>query len=228
MDIDTFRSQLEAELEWRTSEIRFFVNTCESVAEVDQDRFRRALVLLLYSHFEGYCKFALTLYAGAVNSIGLQCSEANSAVVAASLHKVLAKLRDPNVKSNEFRNELPDDSKLHRFALEREFIERASEIMAGFVCIPEDAVDTESNLKPVVLRKNLFKLGLPHEQFADLDGDINRLLELRNKISHGATASGVARHTFDKLRESAMRVMTSITVEVTRALSDRAYLMNPG
>lgn len=228
MDLDAFRSQLEAELEWRTSEIRFFANTCESVSESDQDRFRRALVLLLYSHFEGYCKFALTLYAGAINSIGLQCSQANPAVVAASLHRVLAKLRDPNVKAPAFRNQLPDDSKLHRFALEKEFIERAADIMAGVVNIPEDAVDTESNLKPVVLRKNLFRLGLPHEQFADLDGDINRLLELRNKIAHGATSSGIARPTFDKLRESSMRVMTSITVEVTRALSDRAYLLNPG
>lgn len=225
MKVAEFRAQLEAEFEWRSAEIRFFQNLCEKLAELDEkNQFRRALILLLYSHFEGYCKFALTLYLSAINNAGLVCNQANSAIVAASLHDVFIKLRDGAGKAPEFRNKLPDDSKLHRLALDREFIERTSEIMSRPVVIPDKAVNTESNLKPIVLRKNLYRLGLPHDQFESFEGSIDQLLEYRNKIAHGETRTGVEQAKYESLRESAFRIMTGITTGITKAFDEKWFL----
>lgn len=225
METPAFRAQLETEFEWRIAELRFFHNLCEKLEDQSaRDQFRRASVLLLYSHFEGYCKFALSLYVSAINSAGLVCSQVNSSVVAATLHDVFVKLRDGTGKAPEFRNTLPDDGKLHKFALAREFIERNSEIMSRPVSIPDKVVDTESNLKPIVLRKNLFNLGLQHDQFSSLEPAINRLLEIRNKIAHGESRLGVSKSLYDSLRDSTLEVMTGVTTGITSAFDEKRFL----
>ena len=51
--------------------------------------------------------------------------------------------------SAEFRRDLPNDTKLHRFARDQEFIERVADFIIRLVNIPEHVVDTESNFNPV-------------------------------------------------------------------------------
>jgi hypothetical protein len=227
LDLAAFRAELEEEFAWRVEELIFFQNQCERLdSEVQKEQFRRALVLLLYSNFEGYCKFALSLYVGAVNGEGVQCKDADYSIVAATLSDVFSTLRNGSKKAQEFRNDAPDDAKLHRFARDREFVERAVEIMARKVSIPESAVDTESNLNPTVLRKNLYRLGLPHEQFAFMDGDINQLLNLRNKIAHGESKQGIPEKLYGQLRDAAFRVMNGVSVGITQACSEKRYLLS--
>lgn len=230
MDLENFRAQLEAEFEWRSGEVRWLHNLCEGMDSDEQKRqFRRAIVLLLYSHFEGYCKFSLQLYVSAVNGEGLSCREANPAIAAASLNDIFAKLRDGTGKAEVFRNSLPDDSKLHRFAREREFVERTADMLSTPVSIPDQIVNTESNLKPAVLRKNLFMLGLPFDQFKALEPDIDKLLALRNGIAHGSTRGGVDAALYESLKQCAFSVMSGITSGVTRAFDEKWFLANaPG
>ena len=57
MTPDEFRAELEEELRWRQEELAFFKNQLvDIVLENDADRYRKSLVLILYSHFEGYVK----------------------------------------------------------------------------------------------------------------------------------------------------------------------------
>lgn len=225
MKVEDFRAQLEEELAWRTEEILFFQNQCSSIEHVElRDKFRRALVLLLYSNFEGFCKFGFSLYVAAINQEGIDCRDADYAIAAASLSDVFASLRDGKKKAKEFRNDDPDDEKLYRFARDREFVERAFEIMGRKIKIPESVVDMESNLKPAVLRKNLYRLGLPHDQFSTLEPEIAQLLALRNKIAHGETKQGIGERLYEQLRTSALRVMTDITAGLTQAFSEKWFL----
>lgn len=225
MNVAELRAQLEEEMAWRIEEVLFFQNQCSSLpTEEKQDKFRRALVLLLYSNFEGFCKFALNLYLSAINAEDIECRHASYAIAAASLSDVFYALRDSNAKAKEFKSELPDDTKLHRFARDREFIERASEVMSRKVNIPDSVVDMESNLKPIVLRKNLYRLGLPYEQFSHLETDIGMLLNVRNKIAHGETKAGVKGKVYDNLRDSAFRVMNGVVLEITKAASEKLFL----
>jgi RiboL-PSP-HEPN len=226
MNISSFRSQLEEELTWRTEEILFFQNQCASVlGSEQQQKFRRALVLLLYSNFEGFCTFALQLYVAAINEEEIECSMASYAIVAASLHDVLATLRTGNKKAPEFKNSSPNDPKLHLFSRDREFVERAYDILKRKVRIPDGTVNTESNLNSVVLRKNLYRLGLPHEQFQSLEPEIERLLGLRNRIAHGESKQGVSETQYEQLRRSALHVMSEITASMTKAFSEKKYLL---
>lgn len=224
MNLADLRAELEANQAWRRDEIRFFQNHMVWInAEEKQDQYRRALVLILYAHFEGFCKFALALYVNAVNNAMIKCSEANPAIAAASLANLFRDLRDPQRKSEVFRRELPDDTQLHRFARDREFVERAFDFAERLVNIPDHVVDTESNLSPVTLQKNLYRLGLPHDLFEDFKGDVYRLLGYRNQIAHGELQSGIEHQTYEALRDATFTIMDEVTREIMRALQEEHY-----
>jgi hypothetical protein len=226
MNLAELRAELEADQAWRVDEIRAFQNWGATIDEEKLKQYRRALVLLLYAHYEGFCKFALTLYVSAVNRLGITCGAAAYAVAAASLADLFRNLRNPQMKCDLFRRELPDDAKLHQFAREREFIERTSEVDKHAVNIPDDVVDTESNLTPLVLKKNLYHLGLPHDQFESYKDEINKLLGVRNAIAHGSLKDGVDGKLYDELRGAAFTIMSGLSAGIMQALADRAYARN--
>lgn len=132
-------------------------------------------------------------------------------------------LRNPQKKSDIFRRLLPDDTKLHQFAREREFVEQTAEMEARPVRIPDQLVDTESNLTPTVMKKNLYRLGLPHDQFEAYDGVINRLLRIRNGISHGELKEGVGTTLYEQLRTATFEIMSQLSAGVMKALSEKTY-----
>lgn len=225
MNIAALYAEMEADQQWRQDEVRFFQNQLASIADEDEkNQFRKALVLVLYAHFEGFCKFALTLYVDSVNASGISCGDANHAIAAASLADIFMALRSPDSKCNEFRNSLPDDTKLHRFARDREFIERITDFANRPVSIPDKVVDTESNLNPIVLRKNLFRLGFPYDLFNEHEGKINKLLGYRNSIAHGERQRGIAALEYNGLRQSTFTIMSEVKTMVMKALQERAFL----
>jgi hypothetical protein len=225
MNLADLLAQLESEKCWRQDEIRFFQNRGASLLRAEeQDQYRRAVVLVLYAHFEGFCKFALELYRNAINSEQIECRSANYAIVAASMANVFRDLRSPDSKCKEFKNALPDDAKLHRFARDREFVERTTAFGSTVVDIPDDVVDTESNLKPVVLRKNLYRLGLTHDQFSPYEGKINKLIQIRNSIAHGESASGVSSHAYEDLRRVVFEIMDEVSRHVIVSLREKRFL----
>ena len=224
MNIAQLYAELEEDRNWREEEIRAFQNQGAKLeSEDEQKRHRRAVVLLIYAHFEGFCKFALMLYVSAVNKLGMPCSKANYALVAATLADVFRDLRNPDKKSILFSRVLPDDTKLHRFAREREFVEKSSEFEKLPLRIADDVVDTESNLTPTVLRKNLYRLGLPHDKFDSYKDEINKLLGVRNAISHGSLKDGLDKKLYSQLRSSTYSIMSGVSTDVMKALYDAAY-----
>jgi hypothetical protein len=225
MNLPDLSAQLESELAWREDEIRFFQNRGATLLrEEDQDQYRRAVILILYAHFEGFCKFAFDLYRIVINSEQIACLDASPAIAAAGWARLFKELRDPSSKCREFRHALPEDSKLHRFARDREFVERSVEFGRLHVTIPDDFVDTESNLKPVVLRKILYRLGLPHDQFSEHEGNIDRLLRVRNKISHGEMRSGIKERDYIELRSIVFEIMGTIKRQVLESLQQSHFL----
>jgi hypothetical protein len=219
MNLPDLSAQLESELAWRQDEIRFFQNRGTILLKPDeQDQYRRAVVLILYAHFEGFCKFAFDLYRTAINGEQVACSDASPAIAAAGWATLFRELRNPSSKCAEFKQALPDDGKLHRFARDREFMERSIEFNRLPVTIPDDFVDTESNLKPVVLRKILYRLGLPHDQFSQHEGEIDRLLRVRNKIAHGESRSGIIATNYEELRAIVFQIMEDVKRQVVESL----------
>lgn len=225
MNIADLSAQMESDLAWRIDEIRFFENQANAINQLArQDQFRRACVLLLYAHFEGYCKFCFALYMDAINGESIRCGQANFALAAAALSQLFTELRNPESKSPLFRRELPDDAPLHRFARDREFLERVEDWDQTSVQLPADVIDSESNLTPKVLRKILFRLGLDHNAFSTFDGDIHLLIKSRNGIAHGQQKGGIARQAYEQRFAAANVIMTGVKRAVLEALQGQQYL----
>ena len=224
IDLDSIWAQMEQEQLWRTDEIRFFDNQVSEIeGEVNKDRFRRANILMLYSHYEGFCKFVFNAYVGAVNNAGLVLADVNYSLAAASLDSLFKELRNQNTKAVEFRIALPEDTKLHVFARDKTFLENISNYESRAISIPDTVVDTESNLKPAVLRKNLFRLGFRHDCLQNIEGDIHRLIRIRNEIAHGASRQGVTADEYFELRTAAFNVMNEVKRYVMSALQNSEF-----
>ena len=68
---------MEIELAWRQEEIAFFKNQLNYVTEDKKGKYRKSLVLILYSHFEGYTKICLQTYIQYINSQNLDRRDVN-------------------------------------------------------------------------------------------------------------------------------------------------------
>lgn len=119
---------------------------------------------------------------------------------------------------------MPTDEKLHRFARRREFIETLPDFQVEIAKIPDDTIDTESNLKAVVLRKNLYKIGLPHDAFATYEATIGKLLGIRNGIAHGAIKEGLSRNEYQPIEQAIFKVMDEFMELIINSLKNQKFL----
>jgi len=154
VNLATIQAELEEEQAWRRDEMRLLRNQLANLrSDSEKDTYRRSLVVMLYAHYEGFCKAALLQYATHVNRANLACRDASSAIVASSWMQVFHEVENAKAKSRVFRSLLPDDTELHRFARRRHFVEQIAEFETMRAKIPDEVVDTESNLSPVVMKK---------------------------------------------------------------------------
>jgi hypothetical protein len=225
MNLLQVRAELENERTWRKEEVRFLLNRLgDRGSEDEKDRYRRAVVLLLYAHFEGFCKTALLIFVKAVNDERLPCDSVKPALMSATCNEILLALADHNQKSDFFRTGAPEDAKLHFAWRSQTFLARLPDVLKKEVAIPDKVVDTESNLWPVVLKKNLFKLGLDYDAFSHHDGTITQLLNRRNNIAHGLDRDGMDAMKFSDLQRAVYDVIDSLLSMVMKALREKAYL----
>jgi hypothetical protein len=198
--------ELENERLWREADLRFLQNQSKGLSVSEREYYSRVLVLMAYAHVEGFTKFALLGYVRCINSSGIKCSDAVAAIAAASLADIFLSLRNAEKKSDLFPS-VPDDSALHRLARERDFVEKSPEILGRSLDVPDSVVNTESNLWPVVLRKNLFRLGLPFDRFQHLDASLSMLVNTRNEIGHGVGRFPIKWAFYEKLRNASLEIM---------------------
>ena len=160
---DEIFQDLENDRLQREAELRLLENIAARAA-VDGERnmLLRSHVLLTYAHLEGFCKFALLAYTGAINALGLTCREASTALVAVTLASVFAALRNINSKHPEFSRKLPQDTELHLLWRERVFVESYDNMLGERIEIPDRVVDTKANLNSTILKRNLYQLGLDY------------------------------------------------------------------
>lgn len=226
INLSDVRAQFEIELAWRLDELRLLQNQLGFISsEANRDRYRKMLVLMLYAHFEGFCKEAWLLYVDTINRLGVHRLQASDAIAAASLAELFRALEDPQRKCDEFRRRLPDDAKLHRFFRQMEFVMELRNIWRRQVTLAEElVVDTEANLSVAQLRKSLFRLGLATDSFEAYEGSIHRLVNLRHAVAHGAYKQGVPEGDYATFRDAIFDVMSGMSRLIWQALVDRRYL----
>jgi hypothetical protein len=224
MNLAAIRAELENEQTWRQNEIRFLRNQLAHIpSDLEQMKYRRALVVMLYAHYEGFCHFALLQYVRAVNQAAMMCEEATSAIVAGAWAKVFTAMETGDQKSSIFRSKLPDDTALHRFAHRRDFIEQFANFTKQAAQIPDDTVNTESNLWPIVMQKNLYRLGLDHDVFSHHDRTISRLIHRRNSIAHGGDHNGFTAKEYEDLESAVFKIMDDLMDIIMDAIQQEKY-----
>jgi hypothetical protein len=220
---DVFQD-LESDREQREAELRLLENiAAHTSSEPERNMLYRSLALLIYAHLEGFCKFALLAYISAVNAVRLRCREASSPVVAASLGSVFAALRDLNSKHPEFGRALPDDRELHMLWRERTFVDAYENIVSQLVEIPDRVVDTKSNLNTMVLKRNLYQLGLDYPEVERHRHSIEMLLGTRNAIAHGDVLKVARLEEIRQWSSAAFEVMRFVQSAVFTALNGEIY-----
>ncbi|TAE00777.1 MAG: hypothetical protein EAZ97_04990 [Bacteroidetes bacterium] len=245
MNIKDIESDIKAQFKKRCREMLFLESLLESIAnETAKEIYRKSLVVMLYSHFEGFFKQILDdYYVDLINEEKIPLYQASYAIQVSSLLTVFKDLQDITNKSALFKNDLPDDKDLHLFSRRLEFTEKFDEIFGvntngKIIKIPvanqnkrkkgEDhikgLVDTESNLKLSVIRKILFQLGLPYDEFKIYDSSINQLLHNRNEIGHGTFTKGIEKGLYKSLRLSSYKICLGIKNLVLSALKNQEYL----
>lgn len=159
MTADELRAALELELAWRQEELAFFKNQLNDIIEENKNKYRKSLVLILYSHMEGYIKICLHSYIQYINSQNLKRRDVNTGLMVASMHKEFIAYENSDRKCEFFRRELPDDVRLHRLYRRVDFMEKVEDFKDQELAIDDRVVNTESNLWYIVLQKNLYKVG---------------------------------------------------------------------
>lgn len=160
--------EIERDLGWREAELAALrvMLANEDLTEGQKLVLFRASWALLYAHYEGFCKFALTIYFNALESSGARCSEFNSKTQAFALTNELKEMRS-----------LPPADFLSAM---RGFEDN---ILNKPITFPE--VDTESNLRPRTLIRLLENADLEIESLPAHNYALDTLVNRRNKISHG-------------------------------------------
>jgi len=178
---------------------------------------------MLYAHYEGFSKFVFLQYVKAVNDSGVMCEEETSSIIVGTWERIFTALQTGDQKSSVFRSKLSNDTRLHHFARRRDFIEQFSDFSRQIVQISDDAIETESNLRPIVMKKNLYLLGLDHDVFSDHDGDIIHLINRRNNIAHELDRNGLDEREYALLESTVFKIMDDLMEIIMEAIQKQRY-----
>ena len=225
MTKEELRAGMETELAWRQEELAFFKNQLTNIDdELKKDKYRKSLVLMLYSHFEGFIKICLLSYVQYINSLKLERYKFNEKLIASSMESEFNAYDNSAQKCKIFKGKVLDDSRLHKFHRRVNLLYGMENMKQGVLNIPDQTIDTESNLWYIVLQKNLYKVGLSINLFDDLSNDIDALVNRRNSIAHGSERAGVKESEYSKWEEKAYKIMEHITKYIYKDVCQKNYL----
>jgi len=224
MTTEEFATELYRAYDQHFDEVRRLKNFLAKERNQDlQDEYRKTLIMALYAHFEGFCVFVLQHYLLAVNQVGIDCRRAAPAIVAGAWEPVFNAMEHGDEKCRVFASSLPNDAGLHRHWRRRHFVDEIDAMLARPVSIPEDAIDAESNLKPAVLQRNLFILGLDHRFVEPHAGAIHNLLGRRNRIAHGDDRRGVPAIEYEGYESSVFEICFRLIEFLADAFMNAGY-----
>lgn len=226
MTKEELRELLENELFWRTEELNFFKKQILNLNEEDdKDKYRKSLVLILYSHLEGFLKVALTSYAQYLSALGKKREVFDVRLVATSMDSEFKAYDNKDIKSPLFTNKkIPDEKKIHGLYRRVNLLDSATNMMNQPLYINDAAIDTESNVWYIVLQKNLYRLGLPVDMFEEYSKDIDGLVNRRNSIAHGSQSDGVSEKEYLRWENSIKDVMESIVKKIYLYVNNEKYV----
>lgn len=228
MDLDKLLEELDEDLAWRKKEISELLSVCK---ESDIEVLRKSLLLILYSHWEGFLKNAAKLYLLHVSKQKLKVGSLTLNFKTISMKGLINncfKSSDTQTLDNELtfieKFSKKDDSK---FSIEAQVFKEKDKSL----------INTRDNLSPDVFNNICKILGLG--EMKSLSTKKNYLDESflgnRNKISHGSKIEIVASDAEDefdlsleaiiKLKDIIIAVMDRFKTDIGEYAIEKLYLL---
>jgi MAE_28990/MAE_18760-like HEPN len=207
--MSNWAKEIENDLDWRWSEL---ASIKIQIVKADKGSVRyeallRALVVLLYAHYEGFCKFSWDLYLDSLEKQRLKRKDCDDRIVRLSLSKKFKELKgdlSPQGVWDFFTTHFPllmDDHLEFKVRLE-----------------------TQSNLWPNLLKANSQEVGLSCAM-ADYHGSLLKaLVRRRNDIAHGRRELIRDLNEYEKYEKAAFETMYELGLSVVDCLEGQVYL----
>jgi hypothetical protein len=199
---------LDEDLKRRKLEISALKFAVASARSHQAEPFRRAALLLLYAHWEGFIRAAATAYCVYVNHQGHSCAHLTANFVAVALRSKIEQLAE--VKKSTIVT-----------AITQELVGGLSS-QATFNWTGD--IETRSNVDSEVLREILCLIGLDYTPYATYAGFLDgKLLKSRNDIAHGKLVV-VDEETYEDVHEKVSELLTRIKDDVENAVATKKFL----
>jgi len=208
MTIEQLREELELSLTWRSDELRMLKNNLSIMRhDEDKSKYRKTLIVMLYSHFEGFVKMSFLIYVKYINSLQIKRIDLKSKpeLIASSMNDIFQSYDNKDKKNKLFKRQTNDDKFIHTIYRRADLINAFSDYMDGIVEVDDKVIDTESNLWSHVIEKNFYKLGIQHNIFKSSYKNIDQLVNLRNAISHGNKKDGIPEKLYNTLEKTIIK-----------------------
>ena len=201
--------KLEDDLQRREAELAAFKIL---IARADEGTVRhqallRALWVMLYAHYEGYCKFALQIYLDALMQRKLPRIDYKDPIIAFSMQG----------KFRRLSNNLSNDNCVR-------FIQQFPVDLNNPLEFDEKAFESHGNLAPDLLRKNCQSVALPYNQVEANRLYLRNLVDQRNNIAHGKLLPSKNFQEYQDCENATFDVMLGLAVAVIEALEQEQYL----
>jgi hypothetical protein len=187
------------------------------------DIMRKSLIILLYAHYEGYCKRAFQFYVLYINKKEIQVSDVKYGIAAVNMQREFKKLFNTSSKPVRIKTYL-EDGALQFHGRKRDFLNDYDCNIRKTIELKEDFISSEGNLKPDVLRKILFQLELDCSIVDTCQSEIYKLVNIRNSLVHGDHTRCPDQNEYDRYREAALSTMKNVKALIEKAFEEQAYL----
>ena len=228
--LDTLLSQIEEDKMWREEELRFFENQLANIRNNSDEQkfFSKALILLLYSVFEGHVKFIFECYVKEINNKNLLCRDVITELTASNLNKFFEEFKNTQrIPKNHPIFKKEHSKGFVELGRRIEFLDNLDQIMSSRICLDvSKIVNTESNLTKDVLLRILFRIGFDKNILDEHIHAIGKLLEFRNAIAHGSRKNGWSYDEYIDIKTSIFDLIFLIRHSVTTNFSERKFLRN--
>lgn len=216
------RTDLEAELTWRKDEIRNLRNLEGLEPSASAACRRRALLVMLYAHLEGFVRFALEQYAAAINNAKLTVHDAKPVLCAAALGDCFKQYRSSETSDASD----PAGNRARQIMRDAELFSEIHGMLNKTIQLKLDVVaSTDSNLSVGVLRRNLSFLGLEDPGIHRFTASVGGLLKMRNGIAHGESINMPSDPSFQRLEERIFGLCEELMLVIYESVRDEAYRM---
>ncbi|WP_284642993.1 MAE_28990/MAE_18760 family HEPN-like nuclease [Paenibacillus silviterrae] len=201
---------LERDFTWRQHELYEAKSILRTVNKHEHQKkvMQRALIVLLYAHFEGFVKYCLTQYLDYIcKSSDAKAITLKDELIVYSLKKRFSSLQGKSSLDNRI-----------------DFVNKIKEVFVLPLSLDDETIDTKSNLKSVVLNELFQELGIHLEIDRQKLKDIDTLVHRRNSVAHGENISMLKDEEFYKLEEGILFVMEEIASAIEGCIKQRLYI----